>query len=88
MEKLGEDIFPCKGCREAFYEWDLNSERLCKRCEGEYLIMVRTEKYSKDGNELIKINCKKCGCKQGVRKRGSLKVFCIDCNYHIGEFQF
>jgi len=50
--------------------------------------MKRLKKYTIDRDEWILINCPKCKGKQGIRRKGSLKVFCFVCKEYIGEFNF
>jgi len=54
----------------------------------EVLKMKRLKKYTIDGDEWILINYPKCKGKQGIRRKGSLKVFCFVCKEYIGEFNF
>ncbi|HEY0090251.1 MAG TPA: hypothetical protein VGB37_15490 [Candidatus Lokiarchaeia archaeon] len=50
--------------------------------------MERTKIYDVRKDEVIKIECSKCKGKQGIRRKGSLKVNCVVCNKYIGEFEF
>lgn len=50
--------------------------------------MKRLHIYSPRKDETILIDCPKCKGKQGIRRKGSLKVDCYVCNTSIGEFDF
>jgi ribosomal protein S27E len=53
-----------------------------------YNKMERINRYTIREDEIIKIDCPKCKGKQGIRRKGSLKVDCFVCNNPIGEFDF
>lgn len=52
--------------------------------------MRRINQFTIDKDEIIFIDegCKKCKSKNGIRRKGSLKVHCKTCNKYIGEFEF
>lgn len=50
--------------------------------------MKRINQYTIREDEIIKIDCPKCKSKNGIRRKGSLKVNCSSCNRYIGEFKF
>ena len=86
--KEEKDISKCVDCKREYYLWELSDDLFCERCNRNYSKIIRTKRYSSGGNELIKIKCKNCERKKGIRKKGSLKVNCIICNKFIGEFEF
>ena len=49
--------------------------------------MNRLKIYTIRKDEFIKIDCPKCKGKQGIRRKGSLKVNCFTCNKYIGSFK-